>query len=151
MYEGCFLALTFVVRICKLLSSKRMVKGLPYINAPNNICKECVLDKYPGRSFPKESYNKVKIPLQLIYTDICRPIIPSSFGGHHYFLTFINDFSKKIWVYLLKEKLETFQAFKKFKALVENQSGYTIKVLWSDHGKKFTSKKFEAFCKYHGI
>ena len=38
-------------------------------------------------------------------------------------LTFVDDFSSKVWVYFLRQKNETFSMFKKFKALVENQIG----------------------------
>ena len=54
-------------------------------------------------------------------------------------------------MYFLKEKLEAFQAFMEFKALVENQINYTIKALRLNCGVEFTYKKFESFNKNHGI
>jgi hypothetical protein len=50
-------------------------------------------------------------------------------GGALYFLTFINNFSRKTHVYILKAKGEAFQKFKQYKALVENEIGHKIKVL----------------------
>lgn len=50
-------------------------------------------------------------------------------SGTRYFITFIDDFSRKTWVYFLKQKLEACEAFKTFKAFVETQSGYRIKEL----------------------
>ena len=67
------------------------------------------------------------------------------------FLTFIDDYSRKTWVYFLKRKSEVFDIFKEFKILVERQSGHYIKVLRSDQGGEFTSDLFEKFCKEHGI
>jgi hypothetical protein len=55
-------------------------------------------------------------------------------GHNRYFLTFINDFSKKIWVYFLKRKLEVLNYFKDFKAIVEKQSDYNIRTVRSDQG-----------------
>ncbi|XP_010277694.1 PREDICTED: uncharacterized protein LOC104612075 [Nelumbo nucifera] len=55
------------------------------------------------------------------------------------------------WVYFLKFKSETFETFKKFKALVEKQSGHCIKVLCSDRGGEFTSNEFNVFCEENGI
>jgi hypothetical protein len=52
-----------------------------------------------------------------------------SIGGAKYFITFIDDFSKKIWVYFLKYKYDVFATFKQFKAMVENESGQCIKVV----------------------
>jgi hypothetical protein len=43
----------------------------------------------------------------------------TSLGGARYFVTYINDFSRKVWVYLLKSKGECLEKFKEFKALVE--------------------------------
>jgi len=45
------------------------------------------------------------------------------------FLTFIDHFSRKTHVYLLKAKGEAFEKFKKYKTLVESEIGQKIKVL----------------------
>jgi hypothetical protein len=50
-----------------------------------------------------------------------------SLRGAKYFVTFIEDFSSKIWVYFLKDKYYVFAIFKQFKAMVENESGSTYK------------------------
>jgi len=68
-----------------------------------------------------------------------------------YFLLFIDDFSRKTWVYFLNQKFEAFAAFKNFKVLVEKESGCEIKDLTSDRGGEFTSKEFNNFCQSHGI
>ena len=52
-----------------------------------------------------------------------------SIGGCNYFLTFIDDYSIKTWVYFLKHKYDAFSYFQQFKALMENQSGHRIKIL----------------------
>jgi transposase InsO family protein len=75
----------------------------------------------------------------------------TSHGGAQYFLTVIDDFSRKIHVYILKAKGEAFENFKQYKALVENEIGHKIKVLHSDNGREFVSKKFDAFLAKCGI
>ena len=50
-------------------------------------------------------------------------------SGREYYLTFIDDHSRKTWIYFLKTKGQVFKRFKEFKALVENQIGKKIKVL----------------------
>jgi hypothetical protein len=72
-------------------------------------------------------------------------------GGSFYFLTFIDDFSKKFWVYFLKHKSKTFTRFKYFKAEAEKQSGRFVKVLRYDGGGEYDSREFVDFCKHHGI
>lgn len=54
-------------------------------------------------------------------------------------------------VRFLKHKSKVFQAFKKYKALVENQTGKKIKTLQSDNGKEFRNEKFDLFLKENGI
>lgn len=62
-------------------------------------------------------------------------------GGNMYFLTFIDDFTKKAWVYLFKWKTKVFHCFKKFKAIIE-KSGHVLKNLWSDGGGEYTPNDF---------
>ena len=42
-------------------------------------------------------------PLELVHTDICGPFDPISIRGNKYFISFINDFNRKLWVYLINE------------------------------------------------
>lgn len=72
-------------------------------------------------------------------------------GGNKYFLLFINDCTRKFWVYLIRRKREVLQVFQKFKSLVERQSGQKIKVLRTDGGGEYTSTEFNNFCENHGI
>ena len=84
----------------------------------------------------------------MIHSDLCGPMSTTSLKGYEYYITFIDDFSRKNWIYFLKTKKskEVLQKFKEFKALVENQTGRRIKVLRSDNGGEYTSKEFDAFC-----
>ena len=68
-----------------------------------------------------------------------------------YYVSFIDDFSRNIWIYFLRKKSEVFSKFKEFKALVDNQSENKIKVLRTDHGGEFYGNEFEDFCKKCGI
>jgi hypothetical protein len=67
-------------------------------------------------------------PLEIVHSDVCGPMRTTSLGGARYFVTYIDDFSKKVWVYLLKSKGECLEKFKEFKALVETQSDHKIKL-----------------------
>jgi transposase InsO family protein len=82
---------------------------------------------------------------------VCGPIPSSSISGYVYNASFIDDYSRKTWVYFLKSKYEVFNKFKEFKALIENLSERKIKILNSDNGGKDTSKEFVNFCKDVGI
>ncbi|KAE8679159.1 Zinc ion binding, putative isoform 1 [Hibiscus syriacus] len=67
----------------ELLSKKEMVKGLPRINHPDQLCEGCLAGKQLRKSFPKESETRAKKPLELIHTDVCGPIKPSSLAHVH--------------------------------------------------------------------
>ena len=86
-----------------------------------------------------------------MHTDVYGPMSVESMGGSQYFLLFTNDYSRMSWIYFLKFKSQTFENFKKFKALVEKQSGCSIKNLCSDRGGEFTSNKFIVFCEQNAI
>lgn len=70
---------------------------------------------------------------------------------NRYFITFIDDYSRKKWVYFLQEKTEAFSTFKSFKTLVEHDVGKPIKMLRTDRGGEFNSQEFAYFCDLNGI
>jgi transposase InsO family protein len=78
-------------------------------------------------------------------------MIVASIKRSMYYVSYIDDFSHKTWIYFLKTKDEVFSRFQEFKALVENQAGKKIKILRSDNGGEYNSKEFEGFCKGVGI
>lgn len=58
---------------------------------------------------------------------------------------------EKKWVYFLHDKASVFEVFKKFKALVEGETGCRIQCLRTDRGGEFTSNEFNNFCSNQGI
>ena len=66
-------------------------------------------------------------------------------------MTFTNDYSRYGYIYLVKQKSETFEKFKEFKNEVENQLGRKIKVLRSDRGGEYLSLEFHDYLKECGI
>ena len=91
--------------------------------------------------------------MDLEHFDLCGPIMVASLGGYHYYVTFIDDYSQKTWIYFLKikESEEVFSKFKEFKAQVKNLSGKRIKISRSDNGGEYTSIEFNDFYKEAGI
>ena len=104
-----------------------------------------MIGKHPRNSFGAAKYRARKI-LETVHTDICGSITPASHSGKRYFITFIDDYSRKCWVYFLIEKSEAFETFKKFKAQVEKSIGEQIKALRSDRGGEYLSHKFRDYC-----
>ena len=75
----------------------------------------------------------------------------SSRSGYAYYVFFLDDFSRKTWIYFMKNKDEVFSKFKDFKALIENHTKKRIKTFRSDNGREFTSNEFKELSKYSGI
>jgi hypothetical protein len=60
--------------------------------------------------------------LDLVHTYVWIQAHVSSLGGSHYYVTFIADATRKTWVYCIRQKYDVFDTFKKWKALVENET-----------------------------
>jgi len=66
-------------------------------------------------------------------------------------MSIIDDYSRRVWVYILKNKSDAFEKFKEWHTLVENQIGTKLKVLRTDNGLEFVSEQFNEFCRKRGI
>ena len=89
--------------------------------------------------------------LDYIHTDVWGPTKMASLGGKHYFVTFVDDFSRRVWVYTMKSKDEVFETFLVWKKMVESQTWRKIKVLRSDNGTEYRNDQFLIFCKKESI
>jgi hypothetical protein len=118
----------------KLLHTKDMVKGFPLIEKPERICEGCIFDKQHRESFLVGKSYREKAPLEIVHSNICGPMQTTSIGGSTCFLTLIDGFSRKTWIYFLKHKSDAMGCFEQFKSVVEKQSGYYIKCLRTDRG-----------------
>ena len=113
-------------------------------------CKHCVFGKQKRVSFSTATH-RTKGILDYIHSDLWGPSKVPSHGGSRYMMTIIDDFSRKVWVYFLKHKNDTFTTFKKWKTLVETQTGKKVKKLRTDNGLEFCNGDFNEFCSNHGI
>ena len=138
-------------KVMQLMSKNNMAHGLPHIDQPKEICDGCLMSKQTRKSFPAQSNFIATTALELIHLDLCGPISPPTPAGNRYFMLLVDDFSRMMWVYMLKTKDEALHYFKKFKLLVENGAEQGIRVLRTDRGGEFCSKNFTTFCEAHGI
>jgi len=135
----------------RTLIYKKMVRGLPNLQASSKVCSDCMVGKQHHKVIPKMSLWRASQRLQLIHADICGPIKPESHSHKRYLINFIDDYSRKTWVYFLSDKSEAFDVFKKFKALVEKETGNSICCLCTDRDGEFTSLEFNQFYSTNGI
>lgn len=135
----------------EMMAKEQMVYGLPKLKQPAKKCEGCLMSKQTRQSFPSQANFQANKVLELIHGDICGPISPSTPAGNRYFFLLVDDYSRKMWVYMLKQKSEAFSAFKKFKLIVENRVNQKIKIFRTDRGGEFCSNEFEKFCEDTGI
>ena len=82
----------------------------------------------------------------LVHSDICGLMNVRARLGAIYFITFINDFTRFGYVYLISHKSEVLDCFIKYSKLVENQLNIKIKALRTDRGREYLSEQFNNFC-----
>jgi hypothetical protein len=74
---------------------KEIMIGLPKLSTEySDVCKGCALGKYAKTSFPSRD-SRLKGALDLAHSDVCGPMSSISLTGCEYFVTFIDDFSRK--------------------------------------------------------
>ena len=100
-----------------------------------DICVDCIKGKMTNKR--KTGTNQCSSVLELIHTDICGPFPTACWNGHTYFITFIDDYSRYGYLYLIHEKAQALEVFKIFKAEVENQLGKKIKAVKYDRGGEY--------------
>ena len=92
---------------------------LPYLKLIDlDFCEHCVYEKQKRVGKEKKSER-----LELVHTDVWGPTQVSSLGVSHYYVTFIDDATRKTWVYCIQQNSNVFDTFKKWKDLVENEIG----------------------------
>lgn len=82
-------------------------------------CEHCIFGKKTRVSFKADIQN-TKGKLDNIRSDLWGPSRTPTLGGNKYFITLIEDFSRKVWIYLLKSKDEAFKIFVEWKTVIEN-------------------------------
>ena len=102
------------------------------------------------RSFSAKGF-RAKEPLELVHSNVCGPLNVQARGGYEYFVTFIDDYSRYEYVYLMQRKSETFGKFKEFLTEAERQLGKSLLCLRSDRGGEYLDTEFNDHLIEHGI
>lgn len=133
-----------------LRSVKEACFGVIFTKGNNEPCVTCVKGKQTRRPHREEGSRATEL-LELIHTDVVGPLKDASFSGTRYLVTFVDDFSRKLFVHPIRNKSDVFDTFVEFKKMVENQCSKKIKVLRSDNGGEYLSNRFSSFLKSNGI
>jgi hypothetical protein len=84
-----------------------------------DFCEHCIYGKQSRLRFPSGE-TRAKGILELVHRDVIGPVLVPSLGGSLSYVSFIDYFSKKIWIYFPRKKIYFFKKLKEFKYLVEN-------------------------------
>jgi len=102
-------------------------------------CVDCIKGKQTNKS--KKGAKRSSILLEIIHTNICCPDKDSS--GLKYFITFKDDYSRYMYLYILHSKDEALDIFKVFKAKVKKQCEKQIKIVRSDRSVEYYGRYTE--------
>jgi len=131
-------------RSLQVLATYNMVVGLSKVFPPKGVCKGCVLAKHHQAPFDYGKSRRKQNLLELVHNDVYCINLPSLVGAR-YILTFIDDFSRFRWVFLLKNNNLVFEKFKEFRAFAEKKCGRPIKCLRSNNGGEYVNRPFKEY------
>ena len=113
-------------RHLQLLHNKKLVDGLDFGSSGSlDFCKGCVLGKQHKLPFLSDGAKRATATLELVHSDVWGPARTTSAGGAKYFVSFIDDFSRKVFVFFMRRKSEVFTKFREYKAIGESSCGNT--------------------------
>ncbi|GFT83621.1 retrovirus-related Pol polyprotein from transposon TNT 1-94 [Trichonephila clavipes] len=133
-------------------SKNDSVKGLPRLTDNGKThCIPCKLAKSKRVSFKKTGAVRSKRPLELLHMDLCGPMPTESQGGNKYFLSIIDDYSRKVTVFPIRNKSDGFHTFIRFQKRAERFLSKKVIAVRTDGGLEFCNKDMDNFLTEQGI
>ncbi|KAL3833987.1 hypothetical protein ACJIZ3_008723 [Penstemon smallii] len=134
-------------QLLKILAEQKLLPRLKKVSL--SFCEHRVTSKQHILKFNNSNVRRKSI-LELIHSDVWQaPVM--SLGGAKYYVSFIDDYSRRCCVYPIKKKSYVFSVFKIFKVRVELESEKKTKCMRTDNGGEYTSNEFDNFCQQEGI
>jgi transposase InsO family protein len=132
------------------LSKNEMVTGLNPVPNEKISCESCLLGKMKKGTPPQHSSSRATRPGELFHSDICGPF-ESSLFGNRYLLSFTDDYSRYVFVFLIQTKSDVFPKFKFLDDYIYNKTARHISTIRSDNAQEFKSASFVEYCAVYGI
>ncbi len=121
----------FGIKCMKKLHADGRLESLDFESL--DTCEPCLMGRMTEISF-SGTMKRVSDLLEIIHADVCDPMRIKACGGYRYFLIFTDDLSRYGYIYLMKQKSETFERFKNFRVKIKNHHNKKIMFLRSDQG-----------------
>ena len=107
------------------IMKQKGVQGSLTIPRQLSQCDACILGKHSKQPF-HDSMFRASRKVGLIHSYLCGPMLLPSTNGNNYLMTFVDDFTRMCWVYLLKSKFEAFDTFKIFQLCIKIETRLKI-------------------------
>ncbi|GFW10254.1 retrovirus-related Pol polyprotein from transposon TNT 1-94 [Trichonephila clavipes] len=127
-------------------SKNDSVKGLPCLTDNGKThCIPCKLTKSKRVSFKKTGAVRSKRPLELLHMDLCGPMPTENQGGNKYFLSIIDNYSRTVTVFPVRNKSDVFHTFIRFQKRAERFLSKKVIAVRTDGGLEFCNKDMDNF------
>ena len=114
-------------------------------------CSTCLKGKSKRKPMPASNSRSSEI-MEIVHSDVCQiPESSSNGNANHYFVTFLDDYSRYNEIAVMKRKNETMENFKKYMARAERKHGKLLKCLHSDNGSEYINNEFSSMLAEKGI
>ncbi|GFW78822.1 retrovirus-related Pol polyprotein from transposon TNT 1-94 [Trichonephila clavipes] len=128
------------------------VRGLPEIKKPFNFeCEPCRLNKYKRVSFQSIECTRSKAPLNLLHCDVWGPANVIGKRGEKYYLSVLDDYSRRMFIFPMCHKSDTYDILAKFIIRAERQLDLKVKAVRTDFGGEFIASILSDFFVERGI
>src|SRR5271170_4791905 len=140
------------LRLAHASAGRMRLIGIPYNLGK---CQVCIMGKQTTKPFPSNPHPRSTRKLFRVFSDIC-PVSPETFGHGLYFITFVDEATRYVWIYIFPSKSSStvLQILRKWLPLVQNQAGTTLINFRTDESGEYlgeTLKTVTAFLEEHGI
>jgi hypothetical protein len=133
------------------LTREELVHGLPKIGHVEQLCEACQVEKQRHTLFPVKVEYRVRRRLELVHDDLCGPIVSATPGGNKYFLLFMDDLNKYMWVAAIASKDHAVAAIKEIQEWAEGESGLKLRALHTYREWEFIARDFMEYCATEGV
>jgi len=127
----------------QVLTKKSLLPGIE--GTTLETCDDCLAGKQYRISFKRPSHSTKSNVLDIVYSDLCGRMKVKTLGGALYFLTFIDDHSRKVWAYALRSKNQVLDMFQQFQERVEKETRRKLKCIHTNNGGEYLGP-FDKYC-----
>ena len=108
-------------------------------------CESCQFAKHHRLSYNSRVNKQASAPFELVHSDVWGSCPVVSLTEFRYFVTFVDDYSRTTWLYLMKNRSELFSHFRAFCVEIHTQFHVSVQNLRSENAKEYVLEQFQSF------